>query len=269
MSTPSSIYREHAPPAALARHVLCTWSQTIGTGEAWHAQRVLPDGCADIVWIGERPPLVAGPATRPVDVPLPPGTSVIGVRLRPGAAAQVLGPPASALADRDTSLGEIWRHDDELLSARITDAAASAARLALAARALSRRLVDAPPCDPVPAAAVAWLARHPQGRIERLAGALDLSGRQLHRRFVGAVGYGPKIFQRVLRLQRLLALAGRPRAERAGLADLAADAGYADQAHMSREVQALAGRRPSALLADARSTLAMSDLFKTGPGPGP
>jgi AraC-like DNA-binding protein len=83
------------------------------------------------------------------------------------------------------------------------------------------------------------------------------------RRFAAAVGYGPKTFQRVLRLQRVLAQAGRlPRAG-ASLAALAAEAGYADQAHMSRELLALTGRSPAALLERAASTLEMSDLFKT------
>jgi AraC-like DNA-binding protein len=63
-----------------------------------------------------------------------------------------------------------------------------------------------------------------------------------------------------VRLQRLLALAGH---RRQGLALLAAEAGYADQAHMSREVRALTGQNPAALLPGAASTLALSDLFKT------
>ena len=65
----------------------------------------------------------------------------------------------------------------------------------------------------------------------------------------------------MLRLQRLLLLAGRER--QAGLAALAAEAGYADQAHMSRELQALAGQSATSLLRGAASTLELSELFKT------
>ena len=72
----------------------------------------------------------------------------------------------------------------------------------------------------------------------------------------------PKTLQRVLRLQRLLALACR-RPERPALAALAAAAGYADQAHMTRELGALAERTPGALLGDAHGHASMSDLFKT------
>jgi AraC-like DNA-binding protein len=56
----------------------------------------------------------------------------------------------------------------------------------------------------------------------------------------------------VLRFQRLLNIASRPRAQQS-LADLAAVAGYADQAHMTREVRRFSNCTP----------LRMSDLFKT------
>lgn len=258
MQQPISIYRECLPVPALAGHVLCVWSQVIGDGETTHRHRVLPDGCADLVWIGEAPAVVAGPATGPVIVPLAPCTTVVGVRLRPGAAA-MLGPPVSALADRDTPLGDIWGRG--ALTAPIAAQGSIEARLAAAQAALATRLVDAGPLDRSIEAATRWLAKHPAGRIEDLAGLLETGPRRLHRRFVAAVGYGPKTFQRVLRLQRVLARAAR--SPRESLAALAAEAGYADQAHMSRELQALTGQSPSVLLQGAQSTLDLSDLFRT------
>jgi AraC-like DNA-binding protein len=260
---PRSIYRERPAPPALAGRVLCLWSQEIGDGTAALSHRVLPDGCIDIVWIGTAPAVVAGPATGPVVVALAPRTTVVGVRLRPGAAAGLLGAPASALLNRDTPLGELWGAAAAALSARVLEQASPADRLAAAAAALAPRLAAAGPPDPLIAAATLWLARHPAGRIADLCRALAISERRLRRRFAAAIGYGPKTFQRVLRLQRVLALAGRlPRAGTT-LAGLAADAGYADQAHMSRELQALAGRSPATLLDGAASTLELSDLFKT------
>ncbi len=64
-----------------------------------------------------------------------------------------------------------------------------------------------------------------------------LSSRQMHRLFVGHVGLGPKVFARVTRL----GAAVREAAGRLRLADVAAAAGYADQAHMSRETRAFTG----------------------------
>lgn len=64
----------------------------------------------------------------------------------------------------------------------------------------------------------------------------------------------------LLRLQRLLALAAtadRP----ASLSSLALRAGYADQAHMTREVRELAGQSPAELLPGTDSALRMAELF--------
>ena len=84
----------------------------------------------------------------------------------------------------------------------------------------SRRCVEvvrehlAAPLDPLARAAALGLAR-PGARVADLAVALGLSERQLRRRFVDAVGYGPKTLARVLRFQRFLALAGARRRSRA------------------------------------------------------
>jgi AraC-like DNA-binding protein len=263
MAAPTSIYRERLPIPALADHVLCVWSQVIGAGEAIHRHRVLPDGCADLVWIGADPAVVAGPATGPVIVSLAPGTIVVGVRLRPGAAAAVLGPPADELLDRDTPLCDIWDAGTASLLLRVTEARSIEAKLRTAEAMLARRLAASDPPDRSIAAAIRWLAHHPAGRIEDLAHFLDMGLRRLHRRFTMAVGYGPKTFQRVLRMQRALALAARDQQPAGGLAGLALEAGYADQAHMSRDLRGLTGRSPATLLPGAQSTLALSDLFKT------
>lgn len=259
---PTSHYREHRPPAPLAHLLVCTWIQRIGPGETCHLQRVLPDGCADIVWIGDRAPVIAGPATRTVIAPLPAGALVTGARLRPGLAPSLLGAPASELLDLEQPLFDLWGPDADRLSAQLAEAEGAAAKLAVLEAALARRPVHAGRADSLVVAAIAWLARRPAGRVGELSRAIGISHRQLQRRFRATVGYGPKALQRILRFQRLLALA-RGTAAQAGSATLALQAGYADQAHMSREVRALAGRPPSALLAQAGSTLTMSDLFKT------
>jgi AraC-like DNA-binding protein len=91
--------------------------------------------------------------------------------------------------------------------------------------------------------------------VAAVGDALGISERQLRRRFADAVGYGPKTLARVLRFQRFLALAAgedRAAAARGGsgdLAGLAFAAGYADQAHLTRECRQLSGRTPAELLA--------------------
>ena len=76
---------------------------------------------------------------------------------------------------------------------------------ALAEMALAL-VAAAPPDAAVQAAAVRLL--DPGQRVDELATALGFSERQLRRRFLAAVGYGPQTLQRVLRLRRFLASAG-------------------------------------------------------------
>jgi transcriptional regulator GlxA family with amidase domain len=108
---------------------------------------------------------------------------------------------------------------------------------------LAPRAAAAGAPDALVQAAVARL-RH-GAPVHALAGELYVSERQLRRRVGTAVGYGPKRLARVLRLGRALAAA------RSGeeLARVAADAGYADQAHFAGDCRELAGVPPSALLA--------------------
>jgi len=93
--------------------------------------------------------------------------------------------------------------------------------------------------------AIRPLQRGAAGVVAVLAAQAGLSERQLHRRCLTAFGYGPKMLDRVLRLQRFLAL-GRARPA-ASLAELAAAAGYADQAHLGHECRALGGATPGEL----------------------
>ncbi len=111
------------------------------------------------------------------------------------------------------------------------------ARPATEARATApARLADStPPADPA-APFIARALRHGRS-VSEVARDLGLSERQLHRRSLTAFGYAPKTLQRIVRFQRALRLA------RAGvpLATVAAEAGYADQAHLSHEVKRLSG----------------------------
>jgi AraC-like DNA-binding protein len=255
-------YRELAPPPSLATHLLCLWTQSVGDGTGDYPHYVLPDACVDVIWIGDAPPMVAGPATRSVVALLPPRSIVVGARCRPGSAPSLLGLPAAELLDREVPLHDACRRLAERASETVAERPSAAGKLAAVEAALAAHLADARPADDLVAAAVAWLARDPGGRVHQLARAVGISSRQLRRRFGAAVGYGPKTLHGILRFQRLLALAARQPARDGGLSSLALRAGYADQAHMTREVRRLAGRRPTALLSRVDTTLAMADFFK-------
>lgn len=238
----SATYLESAAPAPLASHACCVWTNAAVAGD--HVERVLPDGCADIVWIDGQGIAVAGPATRQVLVEIPAGAAALGVRFGPGAAGAALGVAAHELRDRTVALEDVWGAPGARLAERLA-AAPPDGRLGLLAAAVARRLEGARASDPLVTRASALLARGlPVSAASR---EVSLTERHLRRRFHDAVGYGPKTLQRVLRLRRFLALAESGAS--AELARVAAEAGYADQPHLTRECVLLAGLPPAALLA--------------------
>ncbi|MFI8828617.1 helix-turn-helix domain-containing protein [Streptomyces sp. NPDC053431] len=192
---------------------------------------VLPDGCMDLIWADGRL-LVAGPDTRAY-VPRTPADSYTGVRFAPGDAPTLLGVEASALRDRRIDLADLW---GARTARRLADTVTGATDPATALETLVlRRAADAPAPDPLLRAVVARLRSG--ASVAAAADAIGLGARQLHRRSLAAFGYGPKTLARILRLRRALDLvaAGVPYAEAAHRA------GYADQAHLSREMRALTG----------------------------
>jgi AraC-like DNA-binding protein len=256
-----SDYREFPPPFELKGYLLCMWTQSIRGAKDTYFHRVLPDGCIDIVLIDDEPPQVAGPWTESFIARFTAGTTIVGARFHPGLAPAVLGLPASAMLNQSLPLSAVWRRPVCSRFERISEKRSLSARVSAMESALLDRLTQAAPVDQVMTSAIQWLARHPHGRIEELGQRIGFSTRQLQRRFTIAVGYGPKMFQSVLRFQRLLNLSVRTSVPR-NLAQFSADVGYADQAHMTREVRRFSGTAPTALLPAARCALALSDLVR-------
>lgn len=241
-------YREWRATTALSRHVACMWTGRLGDDGTPFTDSVLPDGCIDIIWDDERL-FVAGPDTGPVPIARQAGGSFVGARFRPALAPTFLGVPADELLDRRVDAADVLGQDVSPLEERLAEAASlRSAALALES-ALVERLPDTAPPDRLVEAAVAALRCSFPPSVASLADRFGVSERQLHRRCKAAVGYGPKMLARVLRFRRFLALAtaaaGPPDL---GLAGLAAAAGYADQAHLTRECTRLAGTTPRRLV---------------------
>ncbi len=233
-STSTQSYAEWAPPPALAADVQCVWWSSFG-----NSAPILPDGHLDLI-VGDNRVFVAGPDTEAAPNDIPVGLVVHGIRFRTGRAARVLGVPADELRDLRVDLADLWGTAGRRVSERLI---ADPHRLA---EVVENRLTAtaADPDRQIDRAVRRLAANRP--RVADLHDELGLSERQLRRRFTSEVGYGPATFLRVVRLQRARRLARED--PRAGLAAIAVDAGYADQAHLSREVRNLTAMTARTLL---------------------
>ncbi|MGC4879776.1 helix-turn-helix domain-containing protein [Micromonospora sp. DT43] len=247
--TAAPSYVELTPMPGLVNHLRTVWVQT--TGSAPYVQRHLPTGGAELHWpLGGQPRLL-GPLTGPRVEVIPAATTLLGVRFHPGVPVLIPGDVADLL-DRGVSLDELGHPWVDRLGEAIAAAATPRAALLILEAFLLDRARTAG-ADPLVREAVRLLMPWEPRDVGAVADHLGLSVSQLRRRCVWAVGTGPKSLQRTLRFQGFLALAqagaiatGRRGAD--GMAGLAVDVGYADQAHLSREVRRLTGLTPRGLL---------------------
>jgi AraC-like DNA-binding protein len=255
-------YREHAPSAALAPFVTCFCEVETRAGEG---HRVLPDGAMDVLFgAGDAGARVIGPMTRAIVVEAPRASRAAGVRFRPGAAIELLGVAARELRDGSASAVDVWGAAGRTLDARLAEARDAAGVIAAIEAELVSRVARSRSPDARVTRAVALLeANGGELPIPAVAATVGVGERQLERLFDERVGYGPKAFARVARLQRATRAISRGWAP--SWARLALQCGYADQAHLVREFRALTGVTPSAYAA-AR---AMSEIDNPPGGPTP
>ncbi|ASU81886.1 AraC family transcriptional regulator [Nocardiopsis gilva YIM 90087] len=202
-------------------------------------QRVLPDGCIDLIRV-DGTLLVAGPDTAAHSAVWRPDHDIIGLRFAPGTGPTIVGVAAHELRDQRIPLTDLW---GSARARRLTDLIAASSNPAATLEDIAlQRLDDAVPPDPE-LSAITDLARA-GATVTETARTLGLGERRLHRRCRSAFGYGPKTLSRILRMHRALAMA------RTGVpwATTAVTVGYADQAHLTREVTALAGVAPTVLV---------------------
>jgi AraC-like DNA-binding protein len=237
-----SWYEPRAVAPDLADRLVCSW-----TAEIKGTHRLVPDGCVDLMWLDGAGIILCGPDTGSWDFTLPPGTRSVGIRFRPGLVADLFRISLAELRNRRVGLADLTGDQAaRTVTAQLEDSADPSARVAVlesVARDLRGRCdVEDPWAGTVGQA----LAGH-SWRISELAAETAMTERQLERRSHRFFGYGPATLRSILRLQRFMGLARRrPSAQ---LAELAAEAGYADQAHLSRECRSIGGQTPTELLA--------------------
>jgi AraC-like DNA-binding protein len=179
----------------------------------------------------------------------------IELRLTPLGAHSVLGLPMHELTNRTVELEDVVPRVEEL-TARVRDEPSWPERFDLVEAFLARRLADS--VGPSPAVEWSWQRlRQSGGRasIGALAAELGWSHRRLIARFREAIGLAPKTAARVLRFDRAVsALRVSPN----GLAEIALECGYFDQAHLNRDFRELAGTTPGAFVDSLRESGAVA-----------
>jgi AraC-like DNA-binding protein len=185
--------------------------------------------------------------------------SGIQLALKPPGVRALLGLPAGELAELDVPAEAVLGGVGAELRERVRGAAGWPERFAVLDEILLRQVLTAKDEAVAPEVLWSWRQLLQAGgavRVADLAAGTGWSGRHLASRFRAEIGLTPKAAARVVRFdrarRRLVEHAGAGANQDGGyqLADLAAETGYFDQAHLAREFRALAGVPPSQWLAE-------------------
>jgi AraC-like DNA-binding protein len=233
-------YAEWGPPADLAWQVDRLWVR-----HASGAVPMVPRPAVDLLMLPNGECWLAGPETRARRGALPPGGSLVGARLRPGAVAAVFGVAADEVLVAGAPVSDLL---GDAVARRVADELAVSGSRAAAVFRVLRLLSDRRPHTPDRQLQRVLDAMHaaPGAPVGRHAALASLSERQLRRRFGVAVGLRPKSYVRVVRLHHALAAAHR--VVRPDWAEIAQRTGFYDQSHLLAEFRDAVGVTPRTLL---------------------
>ena len=179
---------------------------------------------------------------RPVRVGHQGSAAGLQIDLEPVAARALLGVPAGELAHRTVGLEDLLGSRADEVAERLHGLSGATERFALLDDEL-RHALGAARHACRPDVLRAWTLLERSGgrmRVSELAETLGCSRRHLVNQFAQEIGAPPKLAARIVRFER-----ARRRLGTAPLAELAAECGFADQAHLSREFAEFAGVPPT------------------------
>jgi AraC-like DNA-binding protein len=258
---PSPYYLELAPPRAIASLVDAFWcfstSNAAVQSYAPIPYRVLPDGCMDLIFQCERsqkgeinnPQLtIYGTTDRFALFHIQPATEVVGIRFHPGRAGQFFNLNAIEVFQQ-----EVKAQDCSALFGKIFDQLCTCSSTAQALETLQTSLlalqrVHSEDVMPLSTCEALRLIASSKGQmsVSQIAATIGVSERTVRRGVTTAVGLSPKVLARILRFQNTMTHLRSPKPS--DLCSIALECGYADQAHMIREFQQLAGLAPTAFM---------------------
>ena len=256
-------YRSYTPSADLSAVVKCHWTLQVPAEMSGSRQRILPDGCVDMVFIFgddirrlapdgthvlQPRSMVLGQITEAFDVEPTGAVDSFAVRFYPHGFGCLVTLPLNELANRETPLERVFgTAEANALEQALLHAASTPERITIVEDFLRERLQRGPVIDRVIQETVDILLRTKgTTAVGDIVHGDRTDRRRLERLFNRKVGVGPKQLAKVIRLQA--ALRNMLDGSEASLTRIAYESDYFDQAHFSKDFKEFTGVSPKVFL---------------------
>lgn len=267
-------YRTFLPHTDLQALVKCFWSLEIPAEAEPPPQRIIPDGCMEMIFIlgedimrypSQGDPIIQGRAiiigqiTEPFVIRPTGAVHCFGIRFYPYGVANFVKVPLKELENKETPINEVFeRSAANALEQRIIAAGSTEERIGITEGFLFDMFDDKAVTDQIVRSTIDTLmASKGNGAIGSILKDEPSKRRQMERNFSKQVGLSPKQLGKIIRLQTALKLLLDGRSEQ--LTRIAYESEYYDQAHFIKDFKSFTGINPKDFLED--KTMSLSTAF--------
>lgn len=269
-------YKTYQPHIDLEALIKCYWTLKVPAKMTGQKQRIVPDGCIELIFIlGDdirryitasefviQPrAMVLGQTSKPFFVEPTGYVNSFAVRFYPYGFANFVSTLIGDLVDKETPIELLFGEEAaEQLSQAINQAADTEARIMIVEKFLFKRMHNEASIVSIVKTTIDAMLLSPNHiSIKALVNDNLAKRRQLERKFLRHIGMSPKQLGKVIRLQAVLKMM---RAQQSGgLTKIAYEANYYDQAHFAKDFKEFTGTTPGEFFYDEGMTL--SSLFYT------
>ena len=265
-------YDQYDPPEVLRSFIRCFWSLEAPEQTIEEKQRIVPDGCMEMIFhygdpykqyfddgssIIQPRCFVFGQVTSPLEIAPAGFSGIVAARFEPDGFIPFSSYPLLKMENRAVPLAELFGNDVTPFENAVLNAASNTKRIGLITEFLTDHLQTAEAADRIIKASIDTLLQsNGDINVDQLAGHLQVNRRQLERKFSSAIGLSPKQFSKVIRLQS--AIKAMQVNKYTSLTSLAYENGYYDQAHFIKDFKEFTGLSPRQFYAE---NLNLSVLF--------
>jgi AraC-like DNA-binding protein len=244
------IYREAEPETEIDHLVMSFWEFAVEAEDAAPTvHEIFPDGCFSLIYHRNRNfaldtlfiPPVAHETTK---APVFGGDVFWAMRFLPSACARILGRDPAQFELQILSGAENLKHLSENVLEKLAGCQSFDEAIGIFTAQIKKLELGPAETDEKVAEAARLIEENPgEVKISEIARAVNLSTRQLERRFKKSSGLSPKQYARTRRI-RATAVAVVEK-NRINWASHAVEMGFTDQSHLTREFSSITGRSPN------------------------